>query len=211
MIRLLAKHRRVGHAVIWSVVVTIALLALFPTSYGMPPLNMVREFALTRGLPVFLGALAGACVSGVTPAMEALAGAHVKRARACVLAGVVAAQLIVLVGSVGLMNIALDVGVGGRDLLIFLQGTLLFQSIAIISAYLFLGPALWVIPLTAFFVQVFFPYRTYWEPNWWSALLTVNPATVSATIALAVVGMILMCRTHPGIITRWRQRAPVFV
>ncbi|MBE6484284.1 MAG: hypothetical protein E7Z96_05870 [Actinomycetaceae bacterium] len=212
MLRLMMKNRRILQVLMWSAVLTLGFLLIFPTSYGLPPANGVREIALTRVLPVFLGVLAGTCTAGRGAGMEDLAGPRAKRGRALVLAVVCAAQLACLACLIAVVNLlAIDGAIEVRDALVFLAGTLFFQALCIISAYLFSGPAYWVIPMLAFFSQVAFPYRRFFEPNRWTVLLTSNPATVAMTVAWVVLAGVLALSTHPGIVTRARMRAPVLV
>ncbi|AWE41712.1 hypothetical protein [Actinobaculum sp. 313] len=206
------KNRRILQVLIWSAVLTLGFLLIFPTSYGLPPANGVREIPLTRVLPVFLGVLAGTCAAGRGSGMEDLAGPRAKRGRALVLAGVCVAQLICLACLIAVVNLlAIDGVIEARDALVFLAGTLFFQALCIISAYLFSGPVYWVIPMLAFFSQVAFPYQRFFEPNWWTVLLTINPVTVVTTAVLVVIAGALALFTHPGIVTRARMHAPVLV
>ena len=185
--------RRVSLALLLSAVACVALLLLFPTSYGIYSANLTRDTPLTRLLPVALGALAASTVHSVAPSMEATAPTSLLRARLLSTTGVAATQIVLLGAIIAVLNPLAHLGITGHDVAMYLWATLFWQGLCCLCLSFSTSAKAWIVPLVVLLALLMYSWSDEYTPVPWNMLLTVNALTITMSLIAALTAGLALC------------------
>lgn len=187
--RAFLKTRRVGAVAIVSIIGTVALLLLHPTAYGIPGFNNVRDTPFSYLIGFVLGSLSSTLAHSVTPAMEGLATRRVARARAVLLAVATLVQGLLLILAATILRELAGIDIPWDDVSVFLTSTLFFHGVGFLSAGLFAGPRMWILPAAFLSVFLAFSWKDEYTIQPWNVVLTTSGPLVASAAVLYVLGL----------------------
>lgn len=188
--------RRTGLLTLVIVVSALVFFASIPVSYGIPPLNGVRETPVYRALPVVLGTACAAAVNPLSSDQELLRGHRARKLRT-VLPVALLILAIVAISSAGFIFARIYPDQEVIPVIApMLTSTSIFASIGVISAAIL--PKAWQVAPTGivFLILIGFGHRTFTNPQIWNILYEISTPIVAATVALLLGAFITVQRRY---------------
>lgn len=190
---LFLQIRRAQLLTLLVVSVTVLFFALIPVSYGIPPLNNVRETPVFRVLPAVVGILCASSVNPVGSDQELLRGCRARNLRSALPFLLLFLALVTIALTGWLFSLVYpDQEVLGV-IAPMLTSTVIFTAVGIISACYLTGS--WqVIPTAALFlVLVGFGFQTFITPYAWNIFFHIS-APIALIAGLSAVLAFLALR-----------------
>lgn len=180
-----------------SALATIALVLLYPGSYGVQSLNYAMDTPLSALLPAVLGALAACCVRSTNAGLEQLAWPRLRVPRLATVAAVCAVQEVLVALTLVVSAMTLDLSIDGTKKVLLLVSSAFWQGLCVGSAAVLRGAWMWAPPCAVLAVVIAFAYDDQAVPRWWNPVLTLSPTTVSLSAVLLALGLLAVALAPP--------------